>query len=831
VTESAPIVRATYRVQLHSGFTFKALVDQLDYLKALGIDHVYCSPYLQAAPGSTHGYDVLDHTRINDELGGQRGHQQMCTRLAELGMGHIVDIVPNHMAISGQDNRWWWDVLKNGPLSEFAHYFDIDWVSPEPRLRYTILMPILHDHYGRVLQAGDVVLEHTGGETVVRYLDHYLPVSPESIAFIESKFEEIDESSLGKINADRELLHEVLDRQHYRLAFWRTAARELGYRRFFDINTLVGLRTEDEGVFNETHGLILGLVDEGRVNGLRIDHIDGLLDPQSYLQRLRERLGDRYLVVEKILEPGEHLPDEWPVDGTTGYDFANVVGGLFIDPAGEAELSEAYNTFLGHTVDIDDLTRQSKMLIEQEILASDVERLVQLLVDICEARLDYRDYTRWEIREVTRELCAAFPVYRTYVAVDREVSETDRLRIDQATKRATARRSDLDAELFDFVRRILLLEETGHAETEFALRFQQTTAPVMAKSVEDTLFYNYNRLASLCDVGSDPARFGTSLEEFHADMARRSKECPRSMLATSTHDSKRSEDVRARLALLSEIPDRWSASVARWSALNERHRTGALPDRNAEYLFYQTLVGAFPLQIDRAITYMEKASKEAKRYTSWVSPDPAYDEALRRFVTNALSSDRFLADVEAFVAPLVHPGRVNSLAQLAIKLTAPGVPDTYQGTETWDLSLVDPDNRRPVDYEARRRLLETAVSTTPREAWAQADSGLPKMLLLNRLLRLRAERPEIFEGSYEAVQVHGSRGDNVIAFERAGTLLTIAPRLSTHLQSGWGDTRIALPEGTWVCALGGSSSNSGTASMNELLAGFPVGVLVRAEES
>jgi (1->4)-alpha-D-glucan 1-alpha-D-glucosylmutase len=819
-------VRATYRVQLHAGFTFDDAAALAPYLAKLGISHLYCSPFLQAGPGSTHGYDVLAHDRLNEELGGEAGYARLCTALDAAGIGQILDIVPNHMAISSRTNKWWWGVLKNGPESVYAPYFDIDWDPPESKLRQTILMPILGDHYGRVLDRGEIRVDASGEEPVIRYFDHVAPLSPGSV----DKFLGTDpNAAVERLNDDPDALHELLESQSYRLSYWRTAMRELDYRRFFDINTLVALRQEDESVFEATHALILGLVRDGKLDGVRVDHIDGLRYPQDYLERLRNSIGDAYLAVEKILEPGEALPRAWPVEGTTGYDFLNRAGGLFVDPEGEESLTRTYAEFTGEPIDYDDIVHEKKLLIEREVLASDVERLTALFSEICESTREYRDYTRHDLREVLRETLAAFPVYRTYVSPRAEPDPSDAAYVQEALRRVEARRDDVDPELLRFLGEILLLRRPGDAETELALRFQQTSGPVMAKGVEDTTFYNFNRLTSLNEVGGDPGRFGTSLDEWHETTTAAQRGWPRAMLATSTHDTKRSEDVRARINLLSEMPEEWAAAVARWSAINERHRTGDLPDRNVEYLLYQTLVGAWPVDTERTLQYVEKASKEAKAHTSWINPVPEYDDALRDFVTSALDDRVFVADLEDFVAPLVEPGRVNSLAQVLLKLTAPGVPDVYQGTELWDLSLVDPDNRRPVDYEHRARLLWELDDLTSESALERADEGLPKLLVTARALQLRAEHPEWFgpDAAYAPLRVSGPKADHLIAYARGEDLIALTPRLILGLGE-WGDTSVDLPAGEWTNAFTGARIEGGRLAVHDLLAGFPVALLSRA---
>ena len=785
---------STYRVQLRPEFGFDDAAAVVPYLAELGVSHVYSSPYLQAAPGSAHGYDVVDHSRVNDDLGGAEAHGRFLAALREHGLGQVLDIVPNHMAIGGRENRWWWDVLENGPSSEYASFFDVDWDPPEAKLRNTVLLPVLGDHYGRVLEAGEIRLVEEGGAVVVRYHEHAAPIAPRSMDGL---------GSVEEINADPDLLDALLERQHYRLAFWRTARRELDYRRFFDITTLAGLRVEDPRVFDATHDLVLSWVSDGVVDGLRIDHPDGLRDPEGYLRRLRDRAGDAWVVVEKILEPGERLPSTWPVSGTTGYDFLNQVGALFVDPDGEEPLTALYGELTGAPTDFQEVAYEAKHQVMRDVLASDVNRLTAAFIEVCERNRRYRDYSRSELHDALREVIACFPVYRTYGrADDRTISEDDVLRIHGAVAAARERRSDIDHDLLDFLGAILMLRVDDAEAAELAMRFQQLTGPVMAKGVEDTAFYRYNRLVSLNEVGGDPARFGVDTVEFHRANAEAAESWPARMLATSTHDTKRSEDVRARIGLLSEIPGSWASFVGRWM--------GRFEDANAEYLLYQTLVGAWPLSVERAVAYMEKAAKETKTYTSWVDPNPEYDDALRSFVERLLADREFVDSLESFVAPLVEPGRAVSLSQTLLKLTSPGVPDTYQGTELWDLSLVDPDNRRAVNYEERRLTLRESVPH-------------PKMLVTQRALALRLRAG----ASYEPLL--GEEADAAaLAFERDGRAVVVVPRFRLSRPEAWRSEVLALPPGRWRDAFTGAEVDGGKHAVGDVLAAFPVALLVRS---
>ena len=878
------VPRATYRLQLQPAFGFDRVAEVADYLAELGISHVYCSPYLQAAPGSTHGYDVLDHHRPNAELGGTFGHERMCRALAAAGLGQVIDVVPNHMSIGSAENRWWWDVLENGQASRFAAYFDVDWHPPEERLHDVVVLPVLGDHFGRVLEQFEIKLVRDGGAFHFQYHDHKFPVAPRSLndllgaAADAAKSDELafladahgrlpistatdrrsvnlrhrDKEVLRRLldrlcretqdvagaidqvvaamNADPEALRSLLDRQNYRLTFWRTAGEEMGYRRFFDINTLASLRMEDEQVFEDTHWLILRWIEQGLVDGLRIDHPDGLFDPEEYLRRLRSRAPDKWLVIEKILEPEECLPANWLIHGTTGYDFLNRLGGLLIDPAAAEPLTDLYREFTGETEDYLQVVYHKKHQVLRELFANDVHRLAELLVQICERHARYRDFTRRELRTVVREIIACFPVYRTYIrAAQAQIAEIDAQRINQAVAAARVHRADIDPDLFDFVRDVLLLKLTGRTESDFLMRFQQVTGPVMAKGVEDTAFYNYHRFISLNEVGGDPNHFGYPLDAFHVACRETQRLWPESMLATTTHDTKRSEGVRARLALLSEMSQAWRKAVTAWAEHNKRHKQIGQPERNFEYALYQTLVGAWPLSPERATAWALKAVREAKRHTSWIEQKADYEQAVTAFVEAIMADRQFLASLEAFVRPLIEPGRVNALSQVLVKLTSPGVPDIYQGNELWDLSLVDPDNRRPVDFDMRRKLLAEITTLTTEQIMARSEEGLPKLWVTRQALHLRRDRPQWFgrEGYYEPVTASGYRADCLVAFSRAGSCLTVAPLRVTKSLADWRDTSIPLTAGEWTNILTGERWALPAVPVGQLLARFPVALLVR----
>ena len=869
------MLAATYRLQFHPAFGFDAAAQILDYLKALGISHVYCSPYLQAAAGSTHGYDIVDHRRVNEELGGAEAHARFLDRLRECGLEQVLDIVPNHMAISGRANPWWWDVLENGPSSLYASYFDIDWQTPEEKHRNKVLLPVLGNRYGRVLKAGEIRLEREGGNFVFRYFDHVFPAAPDSmadllmgaarransdyLAFIADSLARlplstltdpasqisrhrdkamirnllerlIDENgyvanaisaSVEDVNHDPDALDALLERQNYRLSFWRAAERDLGYRRFFDINSLVGLRSQNAEVFEDTHGLILEWLHDGTLAGVRVDHPDGLRDPTEYFHRLRDGAPDAWIVAEKILMVDEQLRP-WEIDGTTGYDFLNVLNSLYVDRRNAEAFTRIYREFTGETADFPEVALEKKRLVLRDVLGSDVNRLTAGFLQVCERDREHRDYTRHEIHMAIRELVACFPVYRTYVRAEAgEVSPEDILYVQAAVRLAKTNRPDLDAELFDFLEDVLLLRARGQMESEFTMQFQQFTGPAMAKGVEDTAFYCYNRLVSLNEVGGNPGRFGIPLEDFHRHCLRNESRWPRTMLSTSTHDTKRSGDVRIRIDLLSEIPDEWERTLARWSERNERFKQGQMPDRNTEYFLYQNLIGAWPVSLDRFAAYLEKAARESKQHTSWTEPNAAYEGALRGFIEGLFGDSGFLADFEAFIATLIPAGRVQSLSQTLVKLTAPGVPDIYQGTELWDLSLVDPDNRRPVDYELRRRLLGELDHLSPEAIMARADEGLPKLWTIRQSLRVRGRL-----GVYKRLDPSGEKARHLIAYQR-GDVITLAPRLVLGLGGDWGDTVVELPGGTWRNELDGDLWSDGETRVASLLHRFAVALLVR----
>ena len=796
----------------------------------------------------------------------------------------VIDLVPNHMAVSLPHNHWFWEVLEHGPSSLYAGHFDVDWDPAESQSTNQVLLPILADHYGREVEAGMILVRHREGRFTIAYHDQVMPASPRSVSHIlarAARRTDSDElafvarslaalppasatddasrrrrhpdadvlgrlvadlasrpelrsaidSVVDEINRDPDEIDALMDLQNYRLMRWRAARQELGYRRFFDIDTLIGLRVEEPSVFLDSHRLPLRWVAEGEVAGLRIDHPDGLRRPGQYLRRLREAAPTSWIVVEKILANGEALPG-WPVDGTTGYEFLNEVTHLFVDPAGEEPLTELWEEMSGMVAPWEEVVAESKAMVLRDILGADLNRLGNVFAELCEERRRYRDFTRAELTDALAQALACLDVYRTYVTEDGEASGADRARIDAALHRARSAAPDLDPELFDLLGAVLVGELSGPMEAELRMRFQQLSGSVMAKGVEDTAFYRYVRLAALCEVGGDPGRFGRiDAAGFHDRCEVVAAQWPTTMLSLSTHDTKRSEDVRARLCVLSEIPEIWADTVRNWHHLTEQHRPERL-DGATEYLIYQTLVGAYPIGPDRLVPYLEKATKEAKVHTSWTDPDPQYDQAVESFARRLDDDAVFQDHLRDFVRPLVEAGRTVSLAQKTIQLTAPGVPDLYQGTELWDLSLVDPDNRRPVDHALRRRLVAELGQgrIEPRQALARMDAGLPKLWLIMVLLELRRRHFDAFgdRGGYQPLLATGSAWRHVVAYRRGEEVVVVVPRLTTRLarDGGWAGTFLELPDGQWRDVFSGTE-RSGRAEIDALVESFPVSVLER----
>ena len=785
--DGRPVPVSTYRVQLHAGFGFDDAAAVVPYLADLGVTHLYCSPYLQAAPGSMHGYDVVAHDRLNDELGGQAAFDRMSAACRAAGLGIVLDVVPNHVAVSEPEdqNAAWWGLLRDGRDGPYATWFDVDWDTADNPGK--VLVPVLGAPLGDVLDQLEL------REDRVAYYDHVFPVAPGTL--VE-----------GDVLA-------TLERQHYRLCHWRVAAEELNYRRFFDVTTLAGVRVEEPSVFEATHRLILDQVRSGVVDGLRIDHPDGLADPQGYLRMLAEGTDHGWVVVEKILEPGEQLPGQWLCAGTTGYDALNRVLQLFVDPAGEQPLTDLWNSTTGSTADYLGTVDETKHLVLREVLTAEVERLVEVGLRACRTDPALRDTTRRGLREALVEVLAAFDVYRAYLDPAGPADATACEQVEHAAAGARAARP-ARADEIDLVVRLALAEgPDSPAAREFVTRFQQTCGPVMAKGVEDTAFYRYLRLSALNEVGGDPGVFGTPVQEFHDACIEQQTSWPLSMTALSTHDTKRSEDVRARLVLLSQCPQEWGEVVVRLLALTARHRGPDGPDRATEQLVLQTLVGAWPLSADRAAAYVEKATREAKASTSWVDPVPEFDEQTQAYVRAVVADPEVVTVVEDLVERLDRPWRQTLLAQKLVQLTMPGVADVYQGTELPDLSLVDPDNRRPVDYDDRRAQLRDE---------AAAD---PKLRLVAAALRLRRDRPQVFlaGATYEGLDA----GDRAVAFARSDEVVTVAATRAVAVErDGWGDDAVALPDGRWRDLLGGGE-HSGTAPLADVLADRGGALLVR----
>ncbi|HKI70380.1 MAG TPA: malto-oligosyltrehalose synthase, partial [Verrucomicrobiae bacterium] len=713
-----------------------------------------------------------------------------------------------------------------------AEYFDIDWNPPDPALKEKLLLPVLGDRYERVLEHGELKLNLEGDVPVLRYFEHRFPITPRSL----ESGEQLSTAKLSELNANRAALDALLQQQHYALAFWREGDSRLNYRRFFNIASLAGIRVENPRVFQDAHARVFDWSNRGYLDGIRIDHPDGLRDPLQYLQRLRAAAPKAWIVVEKILEPGEELPRDWPVAGTTGYDFLNRVAGLFIASASEKPLTKFYAEFTGEPTDFSTVVRKKKRRGLLKLLVAEVNNLMRRLEEI--AARHGRSFTGENLREALVELLACFPVYRTYAQAgtvdpgpEPRISPDDFRHIEMAVSDAYREKPGLDPALFEFIGDLLRMKLRGQAESEFVMRFQQLTGPAMAKGVEDTTFYCFNRFVAFNEVGGDPGHFGLSVEQFHGNCRNFQKHWPNTMLGTSTHDTKRSEDVRARLWLLSEIPNEWISAVRRWSAMNEKHRRNGLPDRNAEYFLYQTLVGAWPLPLERALPYMEKASREAKQRTSWNEPNADYDAALKEYIAAILNDSNFTDDLQHFVAPLIEPGHINSLAQTLIKLTAPGVPDIYQGNELWDLSLVDPDNRRPVDFATRQNLLDAMKGLSAMQVRQRRDEGLPKLWLIQKTLEFRRRHPDMFgaNASYEALFARGKRDEHVVALMRGESAIAIAPRLVARLENDWADTTLRLPVGGWHNELTGEDVVGGELALGDLLQQFPVALLSRVK--
>lgn len=940
---------SVYRLNFNSSFTFSDAATVVPYLHELGITDCYASPYFKARSGSLHGYDVADQNQLSPEIGTDKEYEQFVLRLHEYNMGQILDFIPNHMSIF--DNPRWLDVLENGPGSPSSRFFDIDWKPVKTELHSKVLLPILEDLYGNVLQSGRISLGFDQGAFIIMCQNHRLPVGPKTaVVILESclgplqemlgsehpdylelqsiltasknlpgrsdittvkveerqREKEIIKKRLGELyarnssvaevlnsdvknfngiigdNSSFSSLHDLLEKQAYRLSYWRVAADEINYRRFFDVNDLVAIKMEDPVVFNETHRLIRELLLQGAVTGIRIDHVDGLFDPEDYLYRfqracwldscmsrlahnrlfkdlpqdaLKEQLlrileqkkekerkslflTPLYMVVEKVLGDNERLRDTWPVDGTTGYEFLSALDRLFVDSRNKRKLINTYRKFTGSQLTFEETMYQSKNLVMRTTMSAEVNLLAHQLNRVSERSWQYRDFTLNSLRDAIREVIASFPVYRTYInAFKGLVDERDKNVINTAVNRARRRNPAVSAAIFDFIKDVLLLKyavgmsKEGHDEQQlFVMRFQQFTGPVMAKGVEDTAFYIYNPLLSLNEVGGSPQKFGISVPEFHRQNRWRQQNMPRSFVTTSTHDCKRGEDVRARLNVISEIPAAWRAALKRWTRLNQNNKTAVnddiIPDGSEEYYIYQTLLGTYPLyemDKDEFKTYSEriqqhmlKAIREAKVHTSWINPVTTYEEGLSSFISNILDSKSFLADFKSFLEPVAECGIYNSISQVVLKICSPGVPDIYQGNELLAFNLTDPDNRRPVDFEQRIKIL------TQIKKWAeQSDNlsgliqrltderqdGLIKLYITWKLLNLRREHTTLFnKGHYLGLRVTGTKRDHLCCFawkNKKTVIIVAVPRLIAGLTrtaeieplgiEAWGDTGILIP--------------------------------------
>jgi (1->4)-alpha-D-glucan 1-alpha-D-glucosylmutase len=923
------LLTATYRLQLHKDFGFEAARAVVDYLDDLGISHAYSSPYMTAEPGSLHGYNIVDPHHLNPEIGTEQQYQGWTEKLASKNMGHIVDVVPNHMAASTH-NPWWVDLLENGQASMYADYFDIEWHPHKEALQDKVLLPILGAQFGEVLEKGELQIERKGGAFFVRYWERCLPAGPRSmwplleraVARLEmdendprrlelesvvtglrnlpqrteterdrqrerAREKEVLKRRLGVLTEDAQVacaidaeivaangtpgdarsfdeLDRILMEQSYRLSYWRVATEEINYRRFFDVNDLAAIRMESDTVFDDTHALVLRLVNEGRVQGVRLDHTDGLYDPAAYFDKLRRSVKnaaddaaqrrDLYLVAEKILSSGEDLPPKWPIDGTTGYDFLVQASGVFVDRAAEKLFTRLWHELTGDPRTFNEHARDAKRATMRSSLSSELHMLSQRLERIAMRDRRSRDYTLPMLHRAVAETIAAFPVYRTYIRPDGSREGTDEQIIRRATRLAQRRNPEIVPQVFEFLRDVLLLahepadEQDRAARVELSMRFQQITGPVMAKSVEDTAFYTYVRFAALNEVGGGPERFGTSIGDFHAANASRRAKWPRAMTATSTHDTKRGEDVRARLAVLTEIPETWEKWARAWLELGHAHVTviedEAAPSVVDQYLFFQTALGAWPLAggseslIPRLVDYTLKAAREAKQHTSWLAPNEAYEAALKGYVIGMMEDRAFESAVSTAADSIASHGASNGLGQVVLKVASPGIPDTYQGSELWDLRLVDPDNRSPVDYEERRAALRSLEGAKPQDLLASFRDGRVKLHVLRAGLHLRRElRKTFLEGDYAALDA----GDDVVAFTRThaeGSLAVAITRRPHHVTEGrttfavgdvWKDRRIAIPRGEWTDALTGAKhapSADGIAAAR-LFDSLPVALLFR----
>jgi (1->4)-alpha-D-glucan 1-alpha-D-glucosylmutase len=915
------IPTSTYRIQFHSEFNFNKAKEIVTYLADLGIGDLYASPIFKASKGSTHGYDVVDPTILNPELGTRSDFDDLIIQIQQHKMGWLQDIVPNHMAYDSQ-NLWLMDVLENGKDSNFFDFFDIHWNQAYEEMEGRVLAPMLGDFYANCLERGEIKLDYQDKDLLINYFGLKLPLRidsyitfithnlgvlareigrqhPDFIKFLGILYllKNIPEETKGKERLDQinfvksllwetytensnveqfiqvnlkefngeagspesfDLLDKLLNQQFYRLSFWKVGAEEINYRRFFTVNELISMKVEELKVFKKTHDLISRLVAENKFTGVRIDHIDGLYDPAQYLARLREMLGEAYITVEKILELNEDLPQNWQIQGTSGYEFLNYVNGIFCCSKNEPKFSKIYRIFTGLNYNYKNLVYEKKSLILEKNLAGDLENLVQILKKIASHTREGSDFTTYGLRKALFEVLVLFPVYRTYVD-ENGISDTDEKYVIQTIK-AAKKKAPLLIKEFDFIQKILLLEyEDFRSKTQreewlhFVMRSQQLTGPLMAKGVEDTLLYVYNRLLSLNEVGGNPSHFGIELDLFHQFNRDKVKNWQHGMNTTATHDTKRGEDVRARLNVLSEIPQDWSQQVNQWREINQAYKQEGMPDANDEYLLYQTLLGTYPFEEkeladfpDRIKDYILKAVREAKVHTAWLRPDEAYEQAFLSFIERILKDKSdFLDQFRPLQQKIAEYGIYNSLSQVLIKNTAPGVPDLYQGAELWELSLVDPDNRRPVDYQKRREFLQDIKKQSSqnilrliKELIATKENGKIKLFLTHQLLIARKRFSELFQnGDYQEIQVSGEHKDSIIAFSRNyedKTIVAIAPRFLTRIiRSGqlplgievWSDTSLKLANKDWHNLIDGQVIANEIA-VGKFLQNFPVALLM-----
>ncbi|MGG6263976.1 malto-oligosyltrehalose synthase [Leptolyngbya sp. AN03gr2] len=912
----------TYRIQFHQGFPFESATKIVGYLSKLGISDLYASPIFKAKAGSTHGYDVVDPTQLNPELGTSEVFEQLIQKLQHHQIGWVQDIVPNHMSYD-RDNLYLMDVLENGLDSDYVQFFDLAWNSPFRGSQAPILAPLLGDFYGSCLENGDIQLQYSQDGLTVNYYALRVPLRLESYSiFLTHDLGKLSKTlgrrhpdfvkllavlymlrslpteSGGKQRKDQaefvkgllwelhegnpevkafiddnikffngeagkpqsvDWLDKLLSEQFFRLSYWKVGAEEINYRRFFTVNELISVRIEDFKVFNHTHELIAQLIKEGKVTGLRIDHIDGLSNPKQYLQRLQEKVGDAYIVAEKILQPGEDLPKDWGIQGTSGYDYLNYLNSVFCDVENEQKFDEIYQQIQGRSIPFEEVVLDKKHLILDKNLAGDLDNLATLLKDISQKDRYGNDFTINGLKRAIAEVLVQFSIYRTYTT-EEGISECDRNYIKTAIETARENAPFSQKEL-DFIEKLLLLEyDDGLTPSDkerwlyFVMRIQQYTGPLMAKGVEDTAFFVYNRLISLNEVGGDPGRFGISTTEFHQFNQYRQQNWNVAMNATSTHDTKRGEDTRARINVLSEIPNEWRSQVQKWREINQKYKTqyrkALMPSANDEYALYQNMIGAYPFQdnemeefVDRIEQYAIKSIREAKVHTAWLRPNGDYEEACTKFVRAILKDEQFLAEFIPFQKKIAHYGVFNSLSQTLIKATSPGIPDFYQGTELWDLSLVDPDNRRPVDFSQREAFLDAIQSVTPSalmpKLLEKLQDGQIKLFLTVQALKVRNQFKSVFlSGEYIPLEATGKFKDHIIAFARKDgnqMVVSIAPRFFTRIIQPdqlpigeiWEDTEIELPASGWKDAISETEHSGTTIALKDALKNFPVALLTR----